>query len=140
MATLEKKKVKLDTESFDSITKMLASPDQENVATALMAMEEMDFKQGKMYFALLYRASLEKQDLWKTHAPNLLKNIQGLDLDDVVSYRSIWNVLKKNASDEEKSAFAERFSKVVGTTLGEWGFKDIMKDLKITVTIKKDAE
>ena len=140
MGTLEKKKVKLDAESFDSITKMLASPDQENLTTAMMAMEEMDFKQGKMYFALLYRASLEKQDLWKTHAPNLLKNIQGLGLDEVVSYRSIWNILKKAASDEEKSVFAERFSKVVGTTLGEWGFKDIMKDLKITVTIKKDAE
>ena len=140
MGTLEKKKVKLDAESFDSITKLLASPDQENLTTAMMAMEEMDFKQGKMYFALLYRASLEKQDLWKTHAPNLLKNIQGLGLDEVVSYRSIWNILKKGASDEEKSVFAERFSKVVGTTLGEWGFKDIMKDLKITVTVKKDAE
>lgn len=133
-------KVKLDAESFETVAKMLNSPDQENASTALMAMEQMDFKKGTMYFALLYRDSMDKQALWKEHAPNLLKNIQGLGLDDVISYRSMWNVLKSKASADEKQIFAERFSKVVGQTLGEWGFKDIMKDLQITVTVKKDAK
>ena len=133
-------KMKLDSESFETIEKMLSSPDQENVATALMAMEQMDFKKGTMYFALLYRDTVEKQELWKKHAPNLHKNIQSLGLDDIVSYRSMWNTLKGKVTDEEKELFAKRFSKVVGSTLGEWGFKDIMKDLTITVTLKKNAK
>lgn len=138
--TAATEKIKLDGESFETIAKMLSSPDQENASTALMAMEQMDFKKGTMYFALLYRDSMEKQNLWKDHAPNLLKNIQGLGLDDTISYRSMWNILKSKATNEEKEVFAKRFSKVVGSTLGEWGFKDIMKDLQITVTVKKDAK
>ena len=139
--TAEKvEKVNMDNESFETISKMLLSPDQENATTALLAMEQMDFKKGTMYFALLYRDSMDKQALWKDNAPGLLKNIQGLGLDDAVSYRSIWNLLKSKATIEEKEVFANRFGSVMGQTLAEWGFKDIMKDLQVSITIKKDAK
>lgn len=138
MATLEK--FKLDAESFESISKMLTSSDEETASTALMALEQMDFRKGSMFFAILYRDSLEKAKLWETHASDLLKNIKGLGLDEIVSYRSIWNKLKDKATRDEKKVFLDRFSIATGEVLVEWGFKDMMKDFKVIIQLKDDVK
>lgn len=137
---METSKIKLDAESFENVANMLKSANAEDTATALMAMEEMDFRSGGMYFAILYRDSLDKTELWKKHAPNLQKNIVGLGLDEICSYRSIWNKLKDKASKDEKAIFAKRFAIDTTEILVDWGFKDMIKDFKITITLKEDAK
>jgi hypothetical protein len=131
-------KIVIDADSFETVSKMLTSPSEEDAATALMAMEQMDFRKGSMFFAILYRDSLEKIKLWEQHAPDLLKNVKGLGLDEIVSYRSIWNKLKDKATKDEKKVFLSRFSVATGEILVEWGFKDMMKDFKVSITLKED--
>lgn len=137
MATSTTKLV-IDSETFENVSQMLKSSSAEDTSTALMAMEQMDFRKGTMFFAILYRDSLDKVELWKKHAPDLLKNIQGLGMDDICSYRSIWNKLKDKASKEEKQVFAKRFGIDATEILVDWGFKDMIKDFKITITLKDD--
>jgi hypothetical protein len=136
METLQK--IKIDADSFESVSKMLTSPSEEDAATALMAMEQMDFRAGSMFFAILYRDSLDKVKLWENNAPNLLKNIKALGLDEIVSYRSMWNKLKDTCSPDEKKVFAKRFGIDAVGILTDWGFKDMIKDFKITVTYNDD--
>ena len=131
-------KIKIDADSFESVSKMLTSPSEEDVATALMALEQMDFKKGQMFFAILYRDSLDKIKLWETNAPNLLKNIKAIGMDEICSYRSMWNKLKDTCSPDEKKVFANRFGIDAVGILADWGFKDMIKDFKITVTYKDD--
>ena len=131
-------KIKLDSETFENVASMLKSSSAEDTSTVLMAMEQMDFRKGTMFYAILYRDTLDKIELWKKHAPDLLKNIQGLGLDEICSYRSIWNKLKDKASKEEKQIFAKRFGIDATEILVDWGFKDMIKDFKITITLKND--
>jgi hypothetical protein len=131
-------KIRIDSESFENVANMLKSASVEDASTALMAMEQMDFRKGCMFFAILFRDSLGKVELWKKHAPDLLKNIQGLGLDEICSYRSIWNKLKDKASLDEKKVFAKRFGIDATEILADWGFKDMIKDFKITISLKDD--
>jgi len=133
-------KIKIDPETFANVSKMLTSVDDENVSTALMAMEQMDFRKGTMCYALLYKESMSKQTLWKEHAPNLLANLEKLGIDNSWSYRSIWNEMKKKASKEEKQLFVDRFGPIAGDLISKWGFKDMLKDMTITIKLKEDGE
>ena len=126
-------KIKIDADSFESVSKMLTSPSEEDVATALMALEQMDFKKGQLFYAILYRDSLDKVKLWENNAPNLLKNIKAIGMDEICSYRSMWNKLKGTCSPDEKKVFAKRFGIDAVAILADWGFKDMIKDFKIIV-------
>ena len=129
-------KIKIDTESFNNVLKMLNSSNQEDAITALMAMEQMDFKSGSMFFAILYKNTISKTSLWETNAPNLLKNINFIGVDTTMSYKSIWNKLKDTSSQEEKKLFASMYAADVIEILNDWGFKGMLEDFVITITCK----
>lgn len=131
-------KIKLDTESFENVSKMLNSPNEKDNITALMAMEQIDFRKNQMFLTLLYKNSIVKQQLWKINAPNLQKNLIGLGLDEIFSYRSIWNKLKDSVSKDEKKMFMSKFSLAINEILTDWGFKEMIKDFTITIKLKND--
>lgn len=130
-------KITLNPETFDNVSKMLNSPDQENATTALMAMEQMDFNNSKLYMVLLYKETVDKKHLWEQNCPGVLKNINNLGLDEHLSFKSIFLNLKDKVSDEEMQVFLSRFGSVLKKLLNDWGFKGMVEDLDILITLKK---
>jgi len=129
-------KIKIDAGTFNTVLEMLNSNDEENASTALMAMEQMDKKEGLLYFILLYKGSREKTNLWKEHAPTLLKKIENLGIDPEFSFTSIWEVCKDTAVQDQKEIYKERFEIMLTKILNEWGFKPILNDMEIKIKFK----
>ncbi len=130
-------KITLTPETFENVNRMLVSPDEENAIVALSALEGMDFRSCKMYMALLYKESRQKNNLWKEHCPKLLANIQGLGLDEQVTLRSIFNTLKEDATPGEMEVFCREFEKGLKGMLKGWNFGAMIDDLDIKITTKK---
>ena len=129
-------KIKIDASTFNTILEMLNSNDVENAATSLMAMEQMDKKEGLLYFILLYRESKEKTLLWKEHAPTLLKRIETIGIDKDFSLRSIWEICRDAVTDDQKEVYKKRFEVMLTKILNEWGFKPILDDMEIKIKFK----
>ena len=138
METTEK--IVLSPETYENVSRMLGSPDNENVLVALSALEGMDFKSCKMYMALLYKESQSKAAMWEEHAPTLLKNIKSLGLDEGITLTSIFKVLNKDASEGELQVFSDRFGGTLKTMLKAWGFGEIIDDLNIKISVNNDRQ
>lgn len=134
METTEK--IVLSPDTYENVSRMLRSPDDENVIVGLSALEGMDFKSCKLYMALLYKESSNKKSLWKEHAPNLLKNVEGLGLGEEMTLKSIFNTLKKDASPGELQVFANKFQEMLSVMLKGWGFGDMIDGMNINITVK----
>jgi len=132
---MNSEKIVLNPESFENISKMLNSPDEENAAVGLMTIAQMDFTKSKMYMVLLYKDSLNKE-LWEEHCPDVVKNIKNLKLDDVLSFTSIYDQMKKTSSKDEMAVFLDRFTYSLSVMLKNWGYANIMPDIDIKITMK----
>jgi len=132
---MNSEKIVLNPESFENISKMLNSPDEENAAVGLMTIAQMDFTKSKMYMVLLYKDSLNKE-LWEEHCPDVVKNIKNLKLDDVLSFTSIYDQMKKTSSKDEMAVFLDRFTYSLRVMLKNWGYANIMPDVDIKITMK----
>lgn len=133
-----KEKITLTPETFENVSRMLISPDEENAVVALSAMEGMDFRSCKMYMALLYKESRHKSQLWKDNCPILYANVMKLGIDDQFTLRSIFNSLKNEASPEELEVFCKEFEKGIVGMLKGWNFGAMIDEVDIKITIKKD--
>lgn len=126
-------KVKIDIESFRNLKKMLRSPDEETVVTAICAMEHMDFHDNKMYMTLLYRESQQFLTLWQTHGPSIITGVNNLSLDDIMSIKAIYLKLKESLSPDEIKAFIEVFEEMSTKLMRNWGFGNMMDDFTIKI-------
>lgn len=133
-------KEKMTKEYYENLKQMLNSENKEDMTTALMAMEQMDFRSGKLFFMLLYKET-EKHllSLWHTDAPDLTKNIEQL-LNNDDTYRNIWNVAREEATADEKEVFANVFGSYTMNLLSEWGFKGLIKDFSIKMILKDEQK
>lgn len=130
-------KITLNKDTFENVRRMLASPDEANVMTGLMALEQVDFRTSTMYMVMLYKETSEKRHLWEVNCPNLLKNIDGLGLDSDISFMSIYKKLMDKISPDEEQLFLDRYSAVVGKLLQAWGFSGMIEELDIKITRKQ---
>lgn len=138
---MSKEKITLTPETFENVSRMLTSPDEENAVVALSALEGMDFKSCKMYMALLYKEShLNRTAMWQEHAPTVLEKIKGLKLDDEVTLTSIFLALEKDATPGELLVYSSRFAETLKVMLKTWGFGKIIDDLDIKITVKDDRQ
>lgn len=138
METTEK--IILTPETYENVSRMLRSPDDENAIVALSAMEGMDFKSCKLYMALLYKESSNKKALWKEHAPNLLKNVESLGFTDECTLRMIFDKLRAEASEGELTVYATKFQEMLVVMLKGWGFGPMIDNLNIKITVKDDKQ
>jgi hypothetical protein len=133
-------KIVLEEDTFNTVSKMLESPDEDTISTALMALEEMDFRKGTVFFALLFQRSIKtagREALWQKHAPNLQKNLRNLGCDTIFSFRTIWDQFKDTASEGEKRVYETQIAPDFMTMLSEWGFKNLLKDMDIICKFKE---
>lgn len=133
-------KIVLTPETFENVSRMLNSPDEENTIVALSAMEGMDFRSCKMYMALLYKESRQKANLWKEHSPNLLANILKVGIDEQCTLRSIFDTLREEASPGELEVFCKEFEKGILGMLRGWNFGKMLDDVNIKITIKNEGQ
>lgn len=138
---MTKEKIILTPETYENVSRMLNSPDEENAVVALSAMEEMDFKSCKMYMALLYKESyLNRYAMWEQNAPNLLQNVKNLKLDEGITLTSIFLTLEKEASEGELQVYANKFRDTLAEMLKVWGFGKVIPGLNISITVKPQNE
>jgi hypothetical protein len=129
-------KIELNPETFENVRRMLASPDEANVITGLMALEQIDFRSSKMYLVMLYKENTERKGLWQVNCPNLVKNIENLGLDNEMSFVSIYDKLFEDVTPDEEAVYFERFGAMAAVMLKGWGFAKMIDDLDIVIKRK----
>ena len=113
----------IDKHTFESVKAMLESPDQENLVLGMTTLQNLDFVKNIVPIMCLIKKTDIKESEWKTHAPELVKNVEsvfqgGLQFKNIsISMRNILKMALLYNSPKEHITMAF-----------ELHFKDMLHD------------
>lgn len=134
---------KMTRERFESVRRMLESPDKENQVLGLAILEEQDFQENMAFILLAKKYTHATNAMWEEHAPTLyqkLGEIQGLDLDKVFTFKVILKALTvMQAPYDQIQFYLSTFSAYLLEQLNSLGY-DFIEDLDLNIKLKKGHE
>lgn len=137
------KQLTMTHERYTNICQMLNSSDVENHTIGLSILEEQPFKENAAFILLIKKEAPVSNKLWETHAPQLykeLKDIRNLDVEKVLTYKSILQALVEiKAPIDQIQFYLETFSKYLHKQIIAIGY-DFIEDLELKIKLKEKHE
>lgn len=106
-------KVKLTTETFDSVMQMLKSSDKENVVLGLTCIEELDITTGLVYLLLIKKLANVTSELWKEYCPKKVAYMNSMTntFNTVLTYKKILELLvERKVPTTDIQFFMDKFA------------------------------
>ena len=132
--------VKLSDAQYESLRKMIESPDQQDNIVALHCLENCDQKESLGKILYLYKRAKFHEDLWTENAPKLWKRLHKLGIEkgeELTFMKAIKIITESKASIEHFEFLISRFASVISDKLNEWGYEFVDRiEIKI---ISKDV-
>jgi hypothetical protein len=137
-----KEKLVIDSETYDRLTEMLQSTEEDQVV-ALECIKNMDQKKSLIYTLLLRKNNLKTFGLWHEHCSKVLKYHASLGISkdsNSVSYNDVMRIMKEQDNKEENvKVFMKDFAKFLKDSMSSTHF-NFIHDVQIEITLKKQDE
>lgn len=137
-----KEKLVIDSETYDNLTEMLQSTEEDQVV-ALECIKNMDQKKSLIYTLLLRKNNLKTFGLWHEHCSKVLKYHASLGISktsNVVSYNDVMRIMKEQDNKEENvKVFMKDFARFLKDSMSTTHF-EFIHDIQIEITLKKQDE
>ena len=128
-------------DQFDNLIKMGSSSDKENQMLALQLIETVPFQEHLVYIMLLKKLGKIDSATWKEHGnKTYLKLKKVVDVDRVITYKKIFDMLGKVESNKDQvEFFLNYFAKYLANQCKGLGY-DFIETLEIKIKTKNETE
>jgi len=128
-------------DQFDNLIKMGSSSDKENQMLALQLIETVPFQEHLVYIMLLKKLGKIESATWKEHGnKTYLKLKKVVDVDRVITYKKIFDMLGKVKSNKDQvEFFLNYFAKYLENQCKALGY-DFIETLEIKIKTKNETE
>jgi hypothetical protein len=137
-----KEKLVIDSESYDNLSQMLDSTEEDQVV-ALECIKNVDQKKSLIYTLFLRKNNLKTFGLWHEHCSKVLKYHASLGISkdsNAVSYNDIMKIMKEQDNKEENvKVFMKEFARFLKDSMSTTHF-EFIDDIQIEITLKKQDE
>jgi hypothetical protein len=123
---------------YDTLFRMLNSPDEENPQLAMSLLESVDFKKNLVLILLLFKKSKRISIEWKEWAPKLWAKIQRLGVQPgcPLTYKDILKIMQdKQVAEEQVALFVQAVNNSLQKDLCQYGY-DFIEKIQITIKPK----
>ena len=110
---------------YDTLFRMMASPDTENVSIAISLLDTVDFKKNMVLILLLYKKSHQVPEYWKKNAPKLWKKMKGAGVseDKPLTYKDLLSIMQaKKVPEEQVAMFVQSVNDTLKNDLAQYGY------------------
>jgi hypothetical protein len=123
---------------YDTLFRMINSPDEENSKLAMSLLEGVNFKKNLVLILLLYKKSSRLFIEWKAWAPKLSGKVQRLGVQPgcPLTYKDILKIMQdQQVAEEQVVLFVQAVNNSLKKDLCSYGY-DFIEKIEITIKPK----
>lgn len=130
---IKNRRLKITEEYYNSILKMIDSPNKEDLVLSFQLIENMNYEDNFIYILFLYRACSENQrKLWSEISPKSGKYCEDLKAKHTLNVIGLHKTLIGKVTKEQEEFVNKEFGKTLQSTMYNYGYHFIEEiNLKI---------
>lgn len=127
------RRLKITEEYYNSILKMIASPNKEDLVLSLQIIENMNYEDNFIYILFLYRACNEPQrKLWIDIAPKSGNFCEDLKAKHTLNVIGLHKTLIGKVTKEQEDFVNKEFGKTLRNTMRNYGY-DFIEEINLKI-------